>query len=174
LPCRAAGALLDLQGPGRREHTPWRGGAGQQAGEAVAVNLEWTSSLRVGVDEIDDQHQEIFRRSARLINALKAGNRAEVEPLIRFLTDYAMSHFECEERWMTEAEYPGLTAHRDAHQRFKDELREMTREYQRKGPTPLMALTVHNWLAHWLRLHIGGADVELGRWLAAREIHTEH
>ncbi|MCM2333355.1 MAG: hemerythrin family protein [Anaeromyxobacteraceae bacterium] len=130
--------------------------------------LEWTSGLRVGIDEIDEQHQELFRRAERLILALKAGDRGEVEPLIRYLSDYVVSHFECEERWMARAEYPGLAAHRDAHVRFRDDFREMTREYQRKGPTPLMALTVHNWLADWLKQHIAGSDVALARWLEAK------
>ena len=130
--------------------------------------LEWTSRLRTGVDVIDDQHQELFLRCARLVRALTAGDRSEVEPLVRYLTDYVVSHFEFEERWMVEAGYPGLPDHREAHGRFKEELREMTREYQRKGPTPLMALTIHNWLAGWLQGHIGGADVELGRWATAR------
>lgn len=132
--------------------------------------IEWTPDLAVGVAEIDEQHQELFRRAERLIHALRAGDRGEVEPLVHYLSDYVTSHFECEERWMAQAEYPGLEVHRDAHRRFRDELAEMTREYRRKGPTPLVALTVHNWLSGWLVQHIGGADVALGRWLGARGV----
>jgi hemerythrin len=132
------------------------------------MTLEWTSDLRVGVDEIDEQHQELFRRAERLILALRAGDRGEVEPLVHYLADYVVSHFDCEERWMARAEYPDLQAHQDAHRRFKDDFAALTREYQRKGPTPLMALTVHNWLAEWLRQHICGADVTLARWLGER------
>lgn len=134
------------------------------------MTLEWTTALRVGVEAIDEQHQELFRRSERLILALRGGDRGEVEPLLRYLADYVISHFECEERWMVAAEYPGLEAHRDAHRRFRDDFRELVREYQRKGPTPLMALTVHNWLADWLERHIGGADVALGRWLTEQGV----
>jgi hemerythrin len=130
--------------------------------------FEWSTALKVGVDDIDEQHQELFRRAERLVNALKAGDRSEVEPLVQYLSDYVLSHFECEERWMVGVEYPALDSHRDAHNRFRDELKEMTREYQRKGPTPLMALTVHNWLSDWLRRHIAGADVQFGAWLAER------
>lgn len=137
------------------------------------MTLEWTSALRVGVEQIDEQHQELFRRAERLILALRSGDRGEVEPLVHYLSDYVESHFECEERWMGRAEYPGLAAHRDAHQRFRDEFREMTREYQRKGPTPLVALTIHNWLSDWLRQHIGGADVALARWLTERGLELE-
>jgi hemerythrin len=135
--------------------------------------LEWTSSLKVGVDEIDEQHQELFRRAERLILALRAGDRGEVEPLIHYLSDSVVSHFECEERWMARAEYPGLESHRDAHRRFRDQFQEMTREYRRKGPTPLMALTVHNWLADWLQQHIGGSDVALAHWLNARGVRLQ-
>ncbi|HET9554022.1 MAG TPA: bacteriohemerythrin [Anaeromyxobacteraceae bacterium] len=132
--------------------------------------FEWSSSLRTGVDEIDEQHQELFRRAERLVRALEAGDRSGVEPVLRYLSDYVVSHFACEERWMAETEYPGLAAHRDQHQRFTDDFRAMVREYQRKGPTPLVALTVHEWLAEWLRRHIGRSDVELGRWLQARGV----
>ncbi len=132
--------------------------------------FDWSSSLKVGVPEIDEQHQELFVRAERLILALRGGDRSEVEPLVKYLADYVTSHFQCEERWMARVEYPGLEAHRDAHRRFSDELREMTREFQRKGPTPLLALTVHNWLSDWLRRHIGGADVQLGTWLKARGV----
>jgi hemerythrin len=134
------------------------------------MTLEWTSGLRVGVDEIDEQHQELFRRAERLILSLRAGDRGEVEPLLHYLQDYVTSHFDCEERWMTTAEYPGLEAHRDAHRRFRDEFAGMVRDYQRLGPTPLVALGVHDWLADWLTQHIGGADVALARWLKDRGV----
>jgi len=134
------------------------------------MTFEWSSSLVVGVPEIDEQHQELFRRAERLIHALRAGDRSEVEPLIRYLSDYAVSHFEAEERCMERAGYPGLTGHRAAHQQFRDEFQGLLRDYQRKGPTPLVTLSIHNWLSDWLRHHIGGADVDLGAWLKARDL----
>jgi hemerythrin len=133
--------------------------------------FEWTSALRVGVEEIDEQHRELFRRAQRVINALRAGDRGEVESLVRYLTDYVVSHFQCEERLMVETEYPGLEAHRDAHRRFRDEFEEMRRELQRKGATPLMAAAVNSWLAAWLLHHIGGSDVALGRWLGSHDVN---
>jgi hemerythrin len=130
--------------------------------------------MAVGVQEIDEQHQELFRRSARLVHALRAGDRAEIDPLLRFLSDYVVSHFECEERWMAKAEYPGLEAHRDAHRRFADEFLEMHREYQRQGPTELLTMRVDEWISTWLRQHIGGEDVEMARWLKARGLAAAH
>ena len=44
----------------------------------------------------------------------------------------------------------------------------MLRDYARKGPTPLVALTIHNWLSDWLRRHVGGLDVDIGRFADAK------
>ena len=71
---------------------------------------------------------------------------------------------------MEREEYPGLEAHRAAHQQFRDEFQALVRDYQRKGPTPLVALSIHNWLSDWRRRHIGGVDVDLGAWLKARDL----
>lgn len=130
--------------------------------------IQWTPSLAVGVPEIDAQHQELFRRADQLITALRGGDRSEVPPLVRFLGEYAKEHFASEERFMQEIGYPGLEAHRAAHQAFREELAELAGDFQRKGATALVALSVHNWLSDWLRRHVSGLDLEIGRYAEAR------
>ena len=130
--------------------------------------IQWSPSLAVGVPEIDAQHQELFRRAERLITALRAGDRGEVEPLVRYLDEYVVEHFSAEERYMREIGYPGLEGHRVAHDAFRQDLAEMVHDFERKGPTPLVALTMHNWLSDWLRRHTGGIDQEIGRFAEAK------
>ncbi len=134
----------------------------------MPTSLQWSPALAVGVPEIDAQHQELFRRAERLITALRAGERREVEPLVHYLSDYVVEHFAAEERYMREIGYPGLEGHRAAHDAFREDLAEMLADYQRKGPTPLVALTMHNWLSDWLRRHTGGLDQEIGRFAEAK------
>ena len=134
----------------------------------MAPALQWTSALAVGVPQLDEQHQELFRRAERAILALRAGDRAEVLPLLVYLDEYVAHHFEAEERLMRELGYPGREAHAAAHQAFRADFAAVLRDYRRSGPTALVALTVHNWLSDWLRKHVGGVDVELGRFVAAR------
>ncbi len=131
--------------------------------------IQWSPALAVGVPEIDAQHQELFRRAERLVTALRTGDRGEVAPLLRYLTAYVVEHFAAEERYMREIGYPGLDGHRAAHETFRHDFAEMIAEYERKGPTALVALTMHNWLSDWLRRHVGGLDVEIGRFAAARQ-----
>ena len=132
----------------------------------VTAPLEWTASLSIGIADLDLQHGELFRRAERLVQALAVGGRDAADPLVRSLSDFLLSHNESEERLMAELEYPGLRDHQDAHWRFKDEVHARVRLYQRRGPSPAMAVAVHDWLAGWLYPHLHGADAELGRWLA--------
>jgi hemerythrin len=130
--------------------------------------IQWTPSLAVGVPEIDAQHQELFRRAERLIVALRAGDRSEVGPLLSYLTEYVATHFEAEEKLMRASSYPEYEAHRAIHEKFRADFAELAREFERKGGTALVALTVHNWLSDWLRRHVGDADLELGRFVQQR------
>jgi hemerythrin len=130
------------------------------------ANLQWTPALAVGVEEVDRQHQELFRRAERLLVAMRAGQPGEAVPLLGFLESYVVFHFEAEERIMRERRYPDLEAHAAAHEKFREDLVEVTLQLDRAGPTPLLALTMHNWLSDWFRAHMGGMDRELGRWLA--------
>jgi hemerythrin len=135
----------------------------------VSPALQWTSALAVGVPQLDAQHQELFRRAERAIAALRAGDREEVLPLLVYLEEYVVHHFEAEERLMREVGFPGLEGHAALHRAFRADFAGMLRDYRRTGPTALVALTVHNWLSDWLRNHIGGVDVELGKFVAARD-----
>jgi hemerythrin len=130
--------------------------------------IQWSPALAVGVPELDAQHQELFRRAERLVTALRGGDRAEVGPLVRYLSEYVVEHFSTEERFMREIGYPGLDAHRAAHQEFRTDFAAMLADYERKGATALVALTIHNWLSDWLRRHVGGLDVEIGQFAAAK------
>jgi hemerythrin len=136
--------------------------------------FEWTSGLLTGVDAIDEQHQELFRRAERLFNCLQRGDRSQVEPLFAYLAAYSGSHFECEERWMAESGYPGLAAHRAAHREFSDQLLTLVREYRREGATPELAEALHAWLADWLCRHIGDADRTMGAWVAGHGAAASH
>ena len=130
--------------------------------------LQWTPALSVGIAAVDEQHQELFRRAERLVAALRSGDRGEVLPLLAYLDEYVVHHFGAEERLMREAGFPALEAHAADHRRFREDFASMVRDFRRTGPTALVALTIHNWLSDWLRMHIGGLDRELGRFLADR------
>ncbi len=130
--------------------------------------LQWTPALSVGVDEIDDQHRELFRRAARLLDGLKKGEPEEIGGLIDFLYEYAVTHFGAEEDFMRQSRYPGYLRHKAEHDRFISDLLALASEHDRKGPGAFMALKVNHWLVQWLTQHVSGTDRELGNHLARR------
>jgi hemerythrin len=131
--------------------------------------FSWTDSLELGIEEIDEQHRELFRRGERLYHALCQGEAACAELMLASFRDFVLSHFEFEERWMRRAEFPSLQAHSEAHRDFADRLHRVTLEYRRHGPSAAVAETLQVWLEAWLREHIGGEDRTLGRWSAAHD-----
>jgi hemerythrin len=130
--------------------------------------IPWTPALAIGVPEIDQQHQELFIRIERLVRGITRGDRDEVGRLLEFLEQYVFRHFGDEERWMIRSAYPDYARHKAEHERFIRDYDAMKREYAAKGPTVLTGMRMNNWIAEWLKGHIGRSDTELGRYLATK------
>ena len=70
--------------------------------------IEWNKRLATGIDEIDDQHKELFSRINLLMEACNVGKgREEVAHLLQFLSTYIRVHFDSEEQIQIESGYPG-------------------------------------------------------------------
>jgi hemerythrin len=130
--------------------------------------LQWTPALSVGVAEIDDQHQELFRRAARLLDGIKRGEPEEIGTLVDFLHEYAVTHFGAEEAYMREEAFPGYVRHKAEHDRFISDLLALASEHERIGSGAFLSLKVNHWLVQWLKEHVSGTDAELGRFLQRR------
>ena len=132
--------------------------------------LGWTQALAVGHAEIDAQHQELFRRADRLLEAMAAGEQGVVEGLFDFLGSYAADHFAAEERLMAETQFPGANVHRAAHERFVRDLHALRKLHQDSGASTAVAIKARTWLAEWLKNHIGGTDQMLAKHLLQRAV----
>src|SRR5512138_2619963 len=104
------------------------------------TKLEWTQALSVGVEEIDAQHRELFRRAARLLEGIQGGEPEELGQLIDFLYRYAVEHFGAEEEHMRRTRFPGYLRHKAEHDRFAADLLGLAREHERKGAGAFVAL----------------------------------
>jgi hemerythrin len=127
--------------------------------------IQWTPALAVGHPEIDGQHQELFRRLAALVEAMRGGDRGEVGLLFDFLGQYVVEHFGAEERYMRETAYPGLNVHKAAHDRFVREYQDLRRLLEANGATAAVTIRTQSWIGDWLQSHIARTDVALARHL---------
>lgn len=131
----------------------------------------WTPVLALGHEEIDSQHQELFRRVARLVDAMAGGgDPALVSRLFEFLGTYAVDHFAAEERLMLESRFPGYNVHRAAHERFIRDYQSLRKLHEESGANAAVAIKAHTWLSEWLRNHIGKTDQLLARYLLGRSV----
>ncbi len=129
----------------------------------------WNPTLSVGHPDIDEQHQELFRRADELIDAMMKGRAAgEMKQLLLFLSDYCRDHFGMEERLMTVKGYPGVEAHKLAHREFERRFQELERDMATRGATAQVVLDTKDLIRGWLVNHIGTIDARLAAYLRSR------
>jgi len=132
------------------------------------MTIQWTKALAVGHDEIDAQHQELFRRLGSLLDAMIRGDTTDVVHLFEFLGSYVVEHFGAEERLMRESAFPGLAVHKAEHDRFVRDFQELRKMLDAHGATAAVTIRTKTWIVDWLKAHIAGTDQLLARHLVGR------
>jgi hemerythrin len=130
--------------------------------------IAWAPDLAVGIEEIDAQHQELFRRAERFIAGLAGSSRQDVGILLSYLRLYCVTHFGAEEVWMRDVSYPEYAKHKAEHDGFLEHLLQLSAEHERRGGPGLQPMRVGSWLAKWLQEHVSGTDRAFARYLVAR------
>jgi hemerythrin-like metal-binding protein len=128
--------------------------------------IQWDKSLAVGVKLVDEQHQELFRMVNGLMEALLKGqSKVELENLLGFLGRYVVDHFGTEEKLMAQYRYPDAPKHKQQHADFVQTFLGVKAEFEKTGATATVSIAVNKVVCTWLREHIGGSDVALGKFL---------
>lgn len=131
--------------------------------------LIWTEDLSVGVELIDQQHQELFRRVNKLLAASRRGlARHEVGPMLDFLGQYVIEHFEAEEAAMRASVYPDYSTHKAQHDGLKRELAHFSERLTSAGANVALVVELNRTVCAWLTNHVRRSDKALGRYLTCR------
>lgn len=130
------------------------------------MSIEWNNNLLTGVEEIDNQHKELFSRFNSLLTACNEGKgRDEVLRLLLFLDDYIKSHFAAEERLQLRHNYPGYDAHKAQHTRFIEDVDRLESQFRIEGATLPLVIQTNQTLVAWLIQHISRIDMEFAAFL---------
>ena len=131
--------------------------------------FEWTKDLSVGIEAIDVQHRELFKRIDGLVAAIDEGKGVEdVHGVFLFLSDYIASHFATEEKCMRILSYPGKAHHQERHKVFVDTVAELEKNYTEDGATRELTERVRQDICDWIIDHIYIVDTELGGFIKER------
>jgi hemerythrin len=132
-------------------------------------SFHWGSHFVTGLTEVDEQHRHLVDIINQFSNLLSE-NLIHVEDVGRLynqLADYAVYHFQEEEKLMSEVKVAAshLKHHIDVHKGFLD---DVTSIYSSISMDNLdQASTFLNFLIHWLAYHILGEDQDMARQIKA-------
>jgi hemerythrin len=134
--------------------------------------MEWTEDLATGIQTVDEQHRELFRRINALVAAIKQARcKDEIDATIRFLEEYSRTHFADEERAMKESSYDGLAEHQKQHAVYLANIAELQQEAAAprvRGVSYDLSVTTNQIVVDWIVDHIMKVDRKFGAFLSHR------
>jgi len=131
--------------------------------------IRWTDAFSVGVESLDQQHQKLFAKVAELSRALSRGEGGTVvDSVLSDLAAYAKYHFADEEALMAQHDFPSLSSHRAAHERFRKQIEGFLTEH-RQGRVGVPAQLLM-FIQSWLKEHVMHTDKQYSAFLHARGV----
>lgn len=126
--------------------------------------LTWKADYSVGVDEIDEQHKQLFNVVNTFLSAKAQGKKDEVlkETFIH-LVEYTTFHFSTEEKHMEKNKYYGLTEHKRQHEVLIKQVVQILQNL--KNGKELVYDDLASLLKVWLLKHILDQDKQYGYYL---------
>lgn len=131
------------------------------------MSLVWNPDLLIGNSQIDDQHKRIFQILDKLIGAIaEHKGHHEVGRVLASASLFVAAHFKLEEDLMAQFGYPGLAAHRNAHEAVRIQVEGLVDRFHGGG---LDALELARFMEWWLQDHVQRQDRPLAKFLNAHE-----
>lgn len=123
--------------------------------------IRWTAEMSVGHEQFDEDHKKLIALTNKLVTAFYAGvGKAVIEDSLAEVKAYTVYHFEREEAFLAEIDYPDRLAHIQSHSQFIKEVNALSLN---EAGGALISL-----LSDWLISHIQKVDVAYCRYVAEK------
>ena len=120
------------------------------------------ATMSTGDATIDAQHKQLITIINGLLDGMAAGQGKEaLGPSLAKLGAYTHTHFAHEEACMTRYACPVAAINKKLHAEFLATVSEFSAEFNRTGPTSLLAMKLKTVVGEWLRNHIIKTDTAL-------------
>jgi len=138
--------------------------------ELISIPIfQWREEFGTNIDEIDDDHKELFKKANQLYEAIHLNEKRSVlEETLDFLIRYTEEHFSREEQLMEKYNFPETEAHKEMHQRLMDEVLEIKKSYRVREIE--MDREFVNFLKDWIINHILTEDRKCGPFLLGKGV----
>ena len=119
--------------------------------------FKWKDDFNTGINEIDLQHRKLFKLGSEIyvLATLKDGldHYDEIIKILDELKDYAVYHFDFEEKYMSSKNFSDLDEHKKLHSAFIDKISSIeSKDIDDKQKTVLLQLL--DFTANWIGSHI--------------------
>lgn len=119
------------------------------------ATMEWSDSLVLGVDQMDDTHKEFVEQ----LNDLAACADQDMLGVFDKFYAHTVEHFDMEKRSMTAIDFPPLHCHNTEHEGVLEVMREVRRHLE-AGDYNVGRVLARE-MAEWFRIHAGTMDAML-------------
>jgi hemerythrin len=126
----------------------------------------WDDIYSVGVPHIDEQHKMLVLLINDLFQILQSDDGSAKVTLVKAFNkaaDYAKTHFQEEEEYMKQINYPNYPEHKKEHETFMAEVWDQFLKFQNNN---LMFIELPRFLKKWLLNHIAVTDKKYGQYKA--------
>ncbi|HKL37353.1 MAG TPA: bacteriohemerythrin [Bacteroidales bacterium] len=119
--------------------------------------ITWRDSYSVKVPSIDDQHKKLIGLINNLYTKFYEGlKKGDLETIFSELEQYAVYHFNYEERFMKLYGFKGFKEHQKEHESFREKIEEYKKNLDPQNNSQILDLV--GFLKNWLLKHIMGTD----------------
>ena len=136
------------------------------ASNEPAKIIVWTEQLRIGVDNVDREHERMAADFNAVVAALgTSDDRRLLERMLDTFVKTTASHFATEETEMEQAGFEDLEVHQERHQLYLARLQHLNDKF-RNGANIKDDLT--SYFASWISHHVAVTDRKFGDFLKVR------
>ncbi len=127
----------------------------------------WKDKYKIGVELIDGQHRELFGRVSNFLQAVQGQGDwdeklEQVKSTMEFMQNYVVEHFEAEEVFQREIDFPEYETHKRIHDDFKATVNNYAETFSKDGCSQELVQEFGAKLMTWLIMHVAAADQRIG------------
>ncbi|NLI57352.1 MAG: bacteriohemerythrin [Clostridium sp.] len=135
--------------------------------------MMWKDKYKIGVELIDKQHEELFRRVSDFTRTIRGeedwnARLDKVKETMLFMKDYVIDHFNEEEIYQEQINYPDIEIHKEAHAKFKEGIDNYVKIFEEEGFTEEKIQEFGGRLMAWLIMHVGNMDQKIGEYVKSK------
>ncbi len=134
----------------------------------------WKEKYKIGVPQIDAEHEELFSRVTVFVETLRSEKEwiekvNSVNETLAFMKDYVVTHFQDEEAYQEEIGYPNLMAHKKIHNDMVAYVEMFSEQYEKEGYKEILMQQFAGKLVTWLVNHVVAEDQKIAEFAGKRE-----